>query len=221
MGTAMLMAAAVLSGCAVSSGPTYSTYAVDLPNGEKAFRTTCYGLLEGVGTCQAKAQEICRDQPVRGVAQTPLTTDRGPREITFQCGAAPVAVREPEARPAPVKPAPPAPRVLTLSGDANFETAKATLTGSAREQLDQLVEQGRGTTFKRVTAKGYTDARGSAAYNQSLSERRAESVIGYLKSRGLAAMQFVSQGYGKANPVASNANEQGRAQNRRVEVAID
>ncbi|HDR9511020.1 OmpA family protein [Burkholderia cepacia] len=220
---AALMATAVLSGCAVSSGPTYSTYEVNLPNGEKAFRTTCYGLAEGVGTCQAKAQEICRDQPVRGVAQTPLTTDRGPREITFQCGALPVAARAPEVRPAPapVRPAPPPPRALTLSGDANFETAKANLTANAREQLDQIIEQGRGTTFKRVVAKGYTDARGSEAYNQSLSERRAESVVSYLKTRGLTAMQFVAQGYGKANPVASNANEHGRAQNRRVEVTLD
>jgi outer membrane protein OmpA-like peptidoglycan-associated protein len=71
-----------------------------------------------------------------------------------------------------------------------------------------------------VQVAGYTDSTGSASHNQRLSERRAQAVLSYLKSHGLRSQSYAAQGFGSANPVASNATTAGRAQNRRVEVRV-
>jgi OOP family OmpA-OmpF porin len=67
---------------------------------------------------------------------------------------------------------------------------------------------------------GYTDRIGSDAYNQQLSERRAKAVMDYFIGEGVAPDRLKAVGYGKSKPVASNATEEGRAQNRRVELHI-
>ena len=71
-----------------------------------------------------------------------------------------------------------------------------------------------------MIVEGYTDSVGSAAFNQTLSERRAEAVRAALVKAGVDPTRIVAQGYGKEYPVASNATDSGRAQNRRVEVTI-
>lgn len=71
-----------------------------------------------------------------------------------------------------------------------------------------------------IKVAGYTDSTGSAQYNQSLSERRAQSVASYLASQGIIPNRFSVLGYGKRYPIASNATVAGRAQNRRVEITI-
>jgi OmpA-OmpF porin, OOP family len=65
---------------------------------------------------------------------------------------------------------------------------------------------------------GYCDAIGSVKYNQKLSERRAGSVVRYLAKAGIPENQLVPHGYGKTDFVATNDTEEGRAQNRRVEL---
>jgi outer membrane protein OmpA-like peptidoglycan-associated protein len=67
---------------------------------------------------------------------------------------------------------------------------------------------------------GHTDSTGSAAYNQSLSERRASSVSNYFRSRGVEPARIASYGMGQTQPIASNADAFGRQQNRRVELRI-
>jgi len=67
---------------------------------------------------------------------------------------------------------------------------------------------------------GHTDSTGSEAYNQALSERRAGSVSNYFRSRGVAPARIASYGMGETQPVASNADSNGRQQNRRVELRI-
>ena len=68
---------------------------------------------------------------------------------------------------------------------------------------------------------GYTDSTGLAEYNLGLSNRRADSVAGYLMSNhGISQDQIVVTWYGEANPVADNGTAAGRAQNRRVEIAV-
>lgn len=67
---------------------------------------------------------------------------------------------------------------------------------------------------------GHTDSTGSDAYNQGLSERRAQSVAGYLSSRGVAPARMATQGFGETQPIADNATEYGRSQNRRVEIKV-
>ena len=68
---------------------------------------------------------------------------------------------------------------------------------------------------------GHTDSKGSDAYNQALSERRASSVASYLLSQGLSPNKLTSEGRGESEPVADNATDEGRAKNRRVELHIN
>jgi OmpA-OmpF porin, OOP family len=111
---------------------------------------------------------------------------------------------------------------FTLRGDANFETDSATLTAPAALDLDRLIESTRHTALDAIWISGYTDASGTDAHNQDLSERRALAVGQYLAAHGLKARHSVQiHGYGKANPVAPNATAEGRAQNRRVEIVLD
>jgi OOP family OmpA-OmpF porin len=70
----------------------------------------------------------------------------------------------------------------------------------------------------RVDVNGYTDAIGSEEYNLKLSQRRADSVSNYLEQQGVPASQLATQGFGKTNFVAGNSTDDGRAQNRRVEL---
>jgi outer membrane protein OmpA-like peptidoglycan-associated protein len=67
---------------------------------------------------------------------------------------------------------------------------------------------------------GHTDDVGADSYNQALSERRAQAAAGYLMTQGVSAARIGTRGLGESEPIASNATEDGRARNRRVEVAI-
>ena len=71
-----------------------------------------------------------------------------------------------------------------------------------------------------IDVDGHTDSTGSAAHNQALSERRAQSVANYLAGRGVDPRRMSAVGYGFTRPIASNDTEIGRAENRRVEIAI-
>ena len=71
-----------------------------------------------------------------------------------------------------------------------------------------------------VEVAGHTDSSGSDQYNQSLSERRAQAVAGYLSSHGVKTQRLITIGAGEGHPVASNDTEQGRSANRRVELTI-
>ncbi len=67
---------------------------------------------------------------------------------------------------------------------------------------------------------GHTDADGSEAYNQGLSQRRATSVQSYLAGRGIQTVRMATKGFGETQPIASNETAEGKAQNRRVEIKI-
>jgi len=71
-----------------------------------------------------------------------------------------------------------------------------------------------------VDVNGHTDSDGSDSYNYGLSQRRAGSVASYLDSQGLDPRRFAVNGFGETQPIASNATEDGRAQNRRVEIYL-
>lgn len=72
----------------------------------------------------------------------------------------------------------------------------------------------------KVEISAYTDSKGSDEYNQTLSQNRAQSVEDFLVAKGIELLRLVAKGYGKLNPVAPNETEEGRAQNRRVEMKI-
>lgn len=71
-----------------------------------------------------------------------------------------------------------------------------------------------------IDVYGHTDSDGSDAYNQTLSERRATSVANYLNSKGVQSARIATRGYGETQPIASNATEEGKSANRRVEIKI-
>lgn len=71
-----------------------------------------------------------------------------------------------------------------------------------------------------IDVYGHTDSDGSDAYNQGLSERRAQSVASYLGMQGVQSARIATRGFGETQPIASNATADGKAQNRRVEIKI-
>jgi len=109
--------------------------------------------------------------------------------------------------------------VMTLS-DVLFDTGQATLKPGADRDLDRLAQALKDNPNTRVKIEGHTDSVGSASFNQSLSERRAEAVADALETRGVPADRLEARGLGKEYPVASNDTPAGRQQNRRVEVVF-
>lgn len=98
----------------------------------------------------------------------------------------------------------------------NFGFDSAQLTAEDRAELDQLADAIQDLGHARAEVAGHTDSRGADAYNQKLSERRAQAVINYLGSKGINTSQFSAVGYGESQPVADNGTDAGRAENRRV-----
>ncbi|GAC1458542.1 MAG: OmpA family protein [Steroidobacteraceae bacterium] len=109
---------------------------------------------------------------------------------------------------------------LDMPGSITFATNSADLNASFYPVLDKV-----GATLLQydqtmIEVAGHTDSTGSAAYNQTLSERRAQSVAAYLTSRGVPNPRLMIVGDGENHPIASNATPEGRQQNRRVELTI-
>ncbi|WP_372658077.1 OmpA family protein [Hydrogenophaga sp.] len=109
--------------------------------------------------------------------------------------------------------------VLTL-GDVLFDTGRAQLKPGAMRTIDRLATFMRDNPERTVAVEGYTDSVGGEAYNQQLSQRRAEAVQTALTGRGIASNRVNTTGFGEASPVASNNTAEGRQRNRRVEVVI-
>jgi outer membrane protein OmpA-like peptidoglycan-associated protein len=109
------------------------------------------------------------------------------------------------------------PEKIILRG-VHFDFNKADIRPQDAAVLDEAAETLNAHPNVSVSADGYCDTIGSVAYNQRLSERRAESVVTYLGGKGTAESRLSPHGYGKTNFVASNSTEEGRAQNRRVEL---
>jgi len=109
--------------------------------------------------------------------------------------------------------------VMTLS-DVLFDTGRATLKPGATRDLDRLAQALKDNANTRVKIEGYTDSVGSMAYNQGLSERRAQAVADALEVRGVPPDRYQVEGLGKEYPVASNNTPEGRQQNRRVEIVF-
>jgi outer membrane protein OmpA-like peptidoglycan-associated protein len=111
--------------------------------------------------------------------------------------------------------------VITLSGGVLFASGKSDLLGDAQVKLngvaDALTQQ---DPDSKMVVEGHTDSQGKAAYNQDLSQRRAQVVRDYLVSRGIASDRVTSQGFGSSRSVADNSSAEGRANNRRVEIVV-
>lgn len=109
---------------------------------------------------------------------------------------------------------------LDMPGNLTFGFDSADVSASFHPVLDKVAQTLREYDKTVIEVAGHTDSTGSDTYNQALSERRANNVAAYLAAQGVPATRMVTVGAGEAHPVASNDTEEGRAQNRRVEITI-
>jgi outer membrane protein OmpA-like peptidoglycan-associated protein len=181
----------------------------------------------------------------RYLAQTAMLSVR----YSFPAAPAPVVAMAPPPPPPPPPPAepapaPPPPPVATeplpcnapagFQVDANchiieqtvvvravdFEFNSVRLTAPAQQTLDQVAIALAAQPELQVEIQGHTDSIGADDYNLKLSQRRAEAVKSYLVSKGANGTTLTAKGYGKSQPLVSNATKEGRAQNRRVAFAF-
>lgn len=110
--------------------------------------------------------------------------------------------------------------VVEFSSNVLFDIDKSDLTADAKPTLNKLVEVLNKYPDTNIELQGHTDDTGPANYNQSLSERRAKAVDGYLTSKGIPAKRIRTKGFGETVPKYDNTTASGRAQNRRVEFLI-
>ena len=170
-----------------------------------------------------------------GVSEIEKGPDNGERAAGAGVGAAVGALtgalignylcREDEPPPPPKPAPPPAPpahgtKIETLSG-ANFDFNKAVLRPDGKVKIDHAIKVMQDNPSIRLSIEGHTDSIGSDAYNQKLSERRANAVREYMVSKGISSSRLTTRGFGKSKPIASNKTAEGRAENRRVELIVD
>lgn len=110
--------------------------------------------------------------------------------------------------------------LITFESGMVFDTESYSLKNDTKANLDKLA-----TTLKKyddtnILIEGHTDDTGEDAYNQKLSENRADAVEDYLATQGIKNSRITTKGYGESQPLAENATADGRQKNRRVEVAI-
>jgi outer membrane protein OmpA-like peptidoglycan-associated protein len=109
--------------------------------------------------------------------------------------------------------------VVNMS-DVLFDSGKYTLRPVAREKLAKISGIVLGYPSLKLAVEGNTDSVGTEAFNQDLSEKRADGVRSYLTQQGVPESSTTSTGFGKNRPIASNDTSEGRQQNRRVELIV-
>jgi outer membrane protein OmpA-like peptidoglycan-associated protein len=110
--------------------------------------------------------------------------------------------------------------LIVNMSDVLFDVNQASLKPGAREKLAKVAGILLAYPDLKIRVDGYTDSTGTADYNRDLSQRRADTVRGYLMKQGIPAEAVVSEGFGQEDPVATNASAAGRQQNRRVEMVV-
>lgn len=111
--------------------------------------------------------------------------------------------------------------VLTLSGSMLFASNRSDMSPVARERMNLVANALMITKDRRLTVEGHTDVRGSTEHNLYLSQKRADEVRTYLISRGYDGKLILATGLGDAHPIADNGTNEGRANNRHVEIIMD
>lgn len=110
--------------------------------------------------------------------------------------------------------------VVEFSSNVLFGFDESTLSADAKTSLDKLVKVLDSYNETDIEIQGHTDSKGSLAYNQALSERRATAVSGYLKGQGTSDSRLTIKGFGETIPKYENSTADGRTENRRVEFLI-
>ena len=109
---------------------------------------------------------------------------------------------------------------VAFPGITAFSHDGASISDEQQSLLNGVVEALDNISYQKLTVVGHSDSSGQLAYNNKLSQQRAEQVRAYLVQQGLHAERVEAQGRGPAEPVADNSTPEGRAANRRVEVLL-
>jgi outer membrane protein OmpA-like peptidoglycan-associated protein len=110
---------------------------------------------------------------------------------------------------------------LVMPNSITFAVDESRLNSSIYATLNSVVKVLNEFKDTALLVAGHTDSSGADSYNQQLSEKRADSVASYLLSKEVSSSRLRVVGYGETQPIASNADSAGRAQNRRVELLIE
>lgn len=172
------------------------------------------GLLLSAGCATSNANKVC----------SPVASWQAPATRCIAKAAEPKA----EPVPAPAPPPPPAPAKAEVKGERielkemiEFRTGSAEILSASDAVLDEVVKiMTEHAEIKKIRIEGHTDSEGRRESNRKLSDERAASVRTYLEKKGIDAGRLASKGFGQDKPIADNKTEEGRAQNRRVEIHI-
>ena len=126
--------------------------------------------------------------------------------------AAPAASAQTDASAAP------AVQKVSVKGTARFDFDRASVNPEDGQKLMSEVRSMKNVTWQTISVVGHTDSVGADAYNQKLSERRADAVQSFLIEKGVKPERIRTSGKGEAAPIAPNTTTQGRAMNRRTEI---
>jgi OOP family OmpA-OmpF porin len=144
------------------------------------------------------------------------------------CCAQPLVAPAPEPTPVPEpapEPAPapaPAKEKVTITLNVQFDTDKAVVKEKYHDDVKRVADFMKEFPDTSAAIEGHTDNVASAAYNQKLSEKRANSVRQYIIDKfGIDGSRLTAIGYGMTKPIASNDTEEGRQKNRRVEAVME
>jgi len=219
------------NGCPLDSDgdgvPDYMDVCPDTPKGVKVDDLGCPLDSDGDGVPDYK--DKCPDTPTGVQVDSegcPIDSDHdGVPDYLDKCPATPAGVKV-DSTGCPVKEVikekarevPEESNKITLSSGATFAFGKSALLPSAFNDLDKIIKTMKEVPESRWLIAGYTDNIGSDNINKKVSLARAKAVEEYLVANGINIYRLKIAGYGKANPVASNATEEGRAINRRVEI---
>jgi len=110
--------------------------------------------------------------------------------------------------------------ILRMPSGITFPVDRYDIQPQFQSTLNQVAQTLASYNQTYIDVLGHTDSTGSDAYNQGLSDRRSQSVATYLSSHGVERARIATHGYGEGQPLASNEDEAGRAQNRRVEIKV-
>lgn len=146
----------------------------------------------------------CVDRPVEAPPVAPPVTTPAATTTAPAAAAAPAIKSE----------------KVTFAADALFDFDKAVLKPEGKAKIDDLASKLQSIDVEVIIANGHTDSVGTDAYNQKLSERRANAVKAYMVSKGIDAKRIFTEGKGEKQPVADNKTAAGRAKNRRVEIEV-
>jgi len=197
-------------GCAMALAAG-SAFANVTPNLQDSSGTA---VKDGSGACVVTSGRVLPEcSGVRAPTATPAQPSAPARPAAPAAPATPAAPA-PAARPAPAS----VRQAVVIQADALFDFDKSVVRPDGRKSIDDALAKLRGVDLELVIATGHTDSRGTDAYNQRLSERRAAAVKDYLVSKGIPASKITTIGKGESQPVATNKTDEGRQKNRRVDI---